>query len=112
MTREEAISRQDVLDAISRIGLFKSDTREVQAVAECLRAVEALPSVKPQEPKTGHNCNEDYADCDQFVCSECGIELQDWHRVERDEDDGDISYHDHVFRFCPNCGAKMKSEEV
>ena len=34
MTREEAISRQDVLDAISRIGLFKSDTREVQAVAE------------------------------------------------------------------------------
>ena len=46
------------------------------------------------------------------MCSECGIELQDWHRVERDEDDGDISYHDHVFRFCPNCGAKMKSEEV
>ena len=63
-----------------------------------------------QEPKTGHNCNEDYADCDQFVCSECGIELQDWHRVERDEDDGDISYHDYVFRFCPNCGAKIEGE--
>lgn len=40
--------KDDVLNAISRIGLFKSDTKEVQAVAECLRAVEALPPVKPQ----------------------------------------------------------------
>lgn len=59
----------------------------------------------------GHNCNEDYADCDQFVCSECGIELQDWHRVERDLDDGDISYHEYTFKFCPNCGAKMQEVE-
>lgn len=43
--------KEDVLDAISRIGLLKSGTKEVQAVAECLRAVEALPPVNPQEPK-------------------------------------------------------------
>lgn len=60
----------------------------------------------------GKNIGKDYADCDQFVCSECGIELQDWVRVERDEDDGDVTYHEHVFNFCPNCGADLgeKSE--
>ena len=57
---------------------------------------------------TCHNNNEDYADCDQFVCSECGIELQDWHRVERDEDDGDITYHEYTFKYCPNCGRKVE----
>ena len=57
----------------------------------------------------GHNENNDYAECDQFVCSECGIELQDWHRVERDIDDGDISYHEYTFRYCPNCGAIIEA---
>lgn len=62
-------------------------------------------------PKNCHNENKDYDDCDQFVCSNCGIELQDWHQVERDEDDGNVSYHEYEFRFCPNCGARIESEE-
>lgn len=48
----DCISRQAMLDAISRIGLCKCGTNEVQAVVECLRAVEALPPVTPR-PKTG-----------------------------------------------------------
>ena len=54
-----------------------------------------------------HNENHDYAECDQFVCSNCGIELQDWHRVERDEDDDDVTYHQYEFKYCPNCGARI-----
>lgn len=61
--------------------------------------------------QTCENINEDYADCDQFKCSECQIELQDWHRVERDEDDGDITYHEYEFRYCPNCGRRVKRNE-
>ena len=65
-----------------------------------------LPPVTPA-PKKCHNENHDYAECDQFVCSNCGIELQDWHRVERDIDTGDITYHQYEFKYCPNCGARM-----
>ncbi len=52
------------------------------------------------------NVGMDYAECDQFVCSNCGIELQDWNRVERCED-GEVIYHEYTFRYCPNCGVKI-----
>lgn len=64
-------------------------------------AADVVPAVH------GTNIGEDYDDCDQFVCSNCGIELQDWTRVERDLDDGEITHHEYTFRYCPNCGAKM-----
>lgn len=45
---ENTIDRSAALDAISRIGLCKCSTNEIQAVSECLRAVESLPSVTPK----------------------------------------------------------------
>ena len=76
--------------------------------------VEKIIKALKQEPcanaKKCHNVNSDYAECDQFVCSNCGIELQDWHRVERDGDDGDITYHEYEFKYCPNCGAKINED--
>ena len=57
------------------------------------------------------NIAADYEDVDQFVCSKCGIELQDWHSVERC-DDGEIIFHDYTFRYCPHCGAKIKNDHV
>ena len=59
------------------------------------------------ERRTCKNVGTDYADCDQFVCSECGIELQDWHTVERCED-GEVIFHEYEFRFCPNCGRRIE----
>lgn len=59
---------------------------------------------------TCENVGEDYAEFDQFVCSKCGIELQDWHGVERDMDDEfreEVSYYEYTFRFCPHCGRKI-----
>lgn len=66
---------------------------------------------KGWEPKRGENLNNEYADCDQFICSECGIELRDWTRVEIDEDDGEEDHYEYVFRFCPNCGARIKGAD-
>lgn len=62
------------------------------------------------EVKHGKNVGTDYDEVDQFVCSECGIELQGWYRVERDEDDGEETYHEYRLRYCPNCGARMDKE--
>ena len=66
--------------------------------------VEACSVDWPQECT---NQNYIYHEVDQFICSNCGIELQDWNRVERDEDNGDITYREYVFKFCPECGAKV-----
>ena len=48
---------------------------------------------------------------DEFICSECGIVLVDYERLEIDEDDGDENCYEYEFRFCPNCGAKMDERE-
>lgn len=77
------------------------------------RAVEAPPHgrlVNDSWRRKGKNIATDYDEVDQFVCSECGIELQNWVRVERDEDDGDETHYEYRFNFCPNCGADMRGE--
>ena len=105
---EDCISREAVIDHICEDKECYKEECKGRTLKRCpdLQWVFDLPSVTPY-PKVGHNENNDYADCDQFVCSECGIELQDWHRVERDIDDEDITYHEYTFKYCPNCGAEM-----
>lgn len=64
---DDLISKQDALDAIARVGLLKKETKEVLAVSECLRKVEKLPSVNPQEPKIGHCKDCKYFDYDSVA---------------------------------------------
>ena len=97
---EDTISRRQAIDAADAVWSVTGDKN----VAKVWDQIKDLPSVTPTTKKCRNN--SDYAECDQFVCSRCGIELQDWRRVERDED-GDITYHEYEFRFCPNCGAKL-----
>lgn len=103
---EDAVSREAVL-AIAGDSCLDLDSYE--DTKEFCDEIKELPSVTPA-PKKCHNVNADYAECDQFVCSNCGIELQDWHRVEHDEDNGDMLYHHYEFKYCPNCGARIDSE--
>ena len=56
---------------------------------------------------TTYNINKEYADCDQFVCFKCGIELQGWTKVIRDEETEDITHQEYEFKYCPNCGRKI-----
>lgn len=108
---DDLISKQDALDAIARVGLLKSDTKEVQAVAECLRKVEKLQPVKQDKQKSKIGLwisHREYCEINNLIpnglgsyfwCSECdcGIDVKEWHRNN--------------YNYCPNCGAKMESEE-
>lgn len=69
-----------------------------------------LPAADVAPVIHAHNAGTDYAACDQFVCSKCGIELRDWVRVERDQDDGEEYHYEYRFKRCPECGAKMDEE--
>ena len=55
MTREKAISRQAVLEGLASITKVKarSDAQK-SLMGRIMFFVEQLPSIKPQEPKTGH----------------------------------------------------------
>lgn len=94
---EDAISRQDALDVISRIGLCKCSTNEVQAVDECLRAVKYLPSVNTE--KVGEWIPID-PEQHLFQCSVCGSEST-----------VDTVMYKPTWKYCPNCKAKMEGEE-
>lgn len=78
--------------------------------AAFIEAVEEHSSIPPADMKLvvyAENVADEYADCDQFICSECGIHLQDWVRID-EEDYQDRIVHEYVFKFCPNCGADMR----
>lgn len=59
----------------------------------------------------GRNLNDIYTACDQFICSQCGIELRNWDAIERDNEINDIIHYEFVFKFCPNCGADMRERK-
>jgi len=104
---KDTVSRQAVLDTLNKMDSVLDEDRTVETYKELLIACyNNLPSVTPA-PKKCHNVNTNYGECDQFVCSNCGIELQDWSRIERNEDGDDIIYHEYEFKYCPNCGAKI-----
>lgn len=66
-------------------------------------------AMKRERPKA-KNIGTDYGEQDQFICSECGIHLQDWIRIDEDDyEDGVV--HEYVFRFCPNCGKKLEEPD-
>ena len=73
--------------------------------------IEAIPAADVRPVVRGENIGT-VAECDQFICSKCGIHLEGWVRVEIDEDDGDITHHEYVFNICPNCGADMRPREA
>ena len=80
---------------------------------ECItELINGVPSAQPAAEPIRHvkNIGTEYNEVDQFVCSGCGIELQDWRRVERDDYDGEETYHEYRLRYCPNCGGRIVEE--
>lgn len=70
-----------------------------------VRPIEAVPVVH------GFNDNRNYHECDEFRCSECGLHLEDWNRHVYDEELDDEFIKEYVFKYCPECGAKIGGAE-
>ena len=96
---EDAISRQAVLNIL----FYKSDNNsEVRLSKELRDRIKNLPSVKPQS-KTGHWFVDERPQSDrEIICSNCEQPIFRYHKLD----------FDYRPKYCPNCGAKMESEEV
>ena len=83
----DLISRQAMLDYL------KANIDDFPDYHEAMEKVLQMPSVKPQEPKTGHWVDREVYDADRWKCSECG-------RTE--------SYKEN---YCPSCGSYNGGEQ-
>lgn len=54
--------------------------------------------------KTCENLSHNY----DFVCSKCLFRCYDMNTIEIDDDGEEIYHYDYQFKFCPNCGRKVK----
>lgn len=54
-----------------------------------------------------YNINTGYPESYEFFCSNCGIQIRGWYRIKHNSD-YDTEYIDYEFKYCPNCGARIK----
>ena len=88
---DDAISRKAVIDLVVA-NHTELNGLNVVMYSPLFKDIKQLPPVNPQ-PKTGHWVKKSQYGND--YCSECGYELLMYGKTE----------------YCPNCGAKMESED-
>lgn len=90
----DAVSRKAVLNTLDNMdSALDNEDRTVETYKELLKeCYKVLPSVTPQEPKTGHWIRVDKY---KLRCSECEV----IHLIAQ--------YPNGKIDWCPNCGAKM-----
>lgn len=97
----DCVSRVDVLNNLANIAKVKAKSdAQKSLMGRCMFMVERMPSVTPQEPKTGHwEYGYAFADGNYCKCSECK----------------EIIKCIYPMHYCPNCGCRMvepqKSED-
>ena len=90
----DAVSRKEVFNQI----FYSTDNNGDVVLGSVLRErIARLPSVTPQEPKTGHWILDETDN--SITCDKCGCLI--W---ANDISNGEAN-------FCPNCGAKMDKEQ-
>lgn len=73
-------------------------------------AILSIPAADVQEVVRGQNITEENP-VDQFICSRCGLILEEYVQKEIDPDDGDATYYELEPLFCPRCGADVREEK-
>lgn len=96
---DDCVRRQEVLDILKDKWNKFSDAND--AMQESIDTIEALKPVTPQ-PKAGHWFVDERPESDrEVICSNCEQPIFKYHKLG----------FDYRPKYCPNCGAKMESEE-
>ena len=110
----DLISRGDLLDEIEKARLnnkhtdAKSRNQHNQEYTHFGVIANRQPTIEAAPVVHGYNDNQNSHEADEFKCSVCGLHLEDWSRRVYDEDADDEYWVEYAFKYCPNCGAKMK----
>ena len=91
----DCISRQAVIDSLYDWSNHSMTDAETWHLRQVIGDIKSMPSVTPQEPKTGHWYRQTNDFVDYYECSECGMA---------------IGLYD-VKNYCPNCGSRNEVEE-
>ncbi len=109
----ENLSKEKQIKYLAQIMCYRCSTpyceyREKNIVCDAVYAqAESIYNAGYRKQKAGRNMTEQNT-VDEFICSECGVMFADVSLIKVDEDNKDVTYHEFSFKYCPNCGAKMK----
>ena len=86
------IDGDELLEILAGMMAVCSSHAELVGISKVWQQVKHMPTIDAEPVRHTNNIGTDYNEVDQFVCSECGIELLDRHRVERDDEGGIMTY--------------------
>ena len=101
----EYIDRQKLLEEINlqKAASRHSFPRQHFVVGDVLELIRIAPVEDVAPVVHGKNITEMHQ-VDEFICSECGIDITDFCRYDPENE----ACYEYVFKYCPNCGAKME----
>ena len=106
MTIEEAIESFKWSNKQSKLRLevekMRMDSSEIKELKFYIERNEMVIKALEQKPKTGHWFIDERPESDrEIICSNCEQPIFKYHKLD----------FDYRPNYCPNCGARMESEE-
>lgn len=100
----EYISRDEVMQKFLERGSGYITELTMRDMINEIPAADVQPVVETEDLATA---------TEQFICKNCGIRIENFDKVVLEEDnDGYIEklFYEYIFKFCPECGAKVKED--